>query len=237
LFFTNNKEAEVDYLVGSDGPTSFVARQAGIFGNREILQGWQSRVEIKDKDQEFEKNVTDILFGLGEFAWVVPENNRIARIGIIGKNSPEIKKEYKKLIRSYKVLENQSGPVPMYNPKQIMQQGNLALIGDAATQVKATTYGGIIYGMISAKYIAEQWDDYEKRFRAKLGKDLWISLKMREVMNKMSEEEASELVKIFEKKENKSILQESDRNFPSKFIVQLLMKEAKLWKYGFKLFK
>ena len=74
----------------------------------------------------------------------------------------------------------------MYNPKQVMQKDNIALIGDAATQVKATTYGGIIYGLISAMYIGERWDDYEKRFRSKLGKDLWVSLKMRNVLNKFS---------------------------------------------------
>ena len=59
---------------------------------------------------------------------------------------------------------------------------------------------------------------------------------MRNVLNKFSEKECNDLLNIFEKKENKSFLEEKDRNFPSKFIVQLLMKEAKLWKYGFKLF-
>ena len=238
LFFNNNKTEDVDYMVGADGPFSPVAKKAGIYGNREILGGFQARVKIKNKSQEFEKNVTDILFGLGEFAWVVPETKNTARIGIIGNDTPtqNIKKEYNKLIKPYTILENQSGAIPMYNPKQIMQQNNIALIGDAATQVKATTYGGIIYGLISAMYIGERWDDYEKRFRAKLGKDLWVSLKMRNVLNKFSEKECNDLLRIFEKEENKSFLEEKDRNFPSKFVLQLLMKETKLWKYGFKLF-
>jgi len=60
---------------------------------------------------------------------------------------------------------------------------------------------------------------------------------MRDVLNKLSEEECNEIVKIFEKEENKVILGKGDRNFPSKFILKLLMKETKLWKYGFKLFK
>ncbi|MCD4666906.1 hypothetical protein K8R47_03795, partial [archaeon] len=112
-----------------------------------------------------------------------------------------------------------------------------ALIGDAATQVKATTYGGIIYGMLSGKYISEDFHSYSKKFNSKLGKDLWISLKMRKMMNNLTEEKANELVKIFEKQSNKKILSEYDRDFPSKFIVQLLMKETKLWKLGFGLLK
>ena len=237
LFFKDNKKEVVDYLVGADGPLSFVAKNAGLYGNREVLVGYQARVKIKKKSQQFEKNVTEILFGLGEFAWIVPESKTIARIGIIGKNDTAMKQEYEKLIAPYTFLENQSGLIPMYNPKQVMQKGRIALIGDAATQVKATTYGGIIYGMISASYIGERWNGYERRFRSKLGKDLWVSLKMREVMNKMSESECNELIKIFEKDQNKQILEKTDRNFPSKFVLQLLLKETKLWKYGFKLFK
>jgi|GEM_PF-364547 len=236
--FGNGKFEDVDYLVGADGPFSPVAKAAGIYGNREILTGWQSRVQVKKKEQQFDPHVTEVLFGLGEFAWIVPESKTVARIGIIGKNTPKqnIKTEFDKLVAPYKHLENQSGWIPMYNPKQVMQQGRVALIGDAATQVKATTYGGIIYGLISGTYIAEGWQGYEDKFRAKLGKDLWISNKMREVMNKLSEKDCNELVQIFEKEENKSILANSDRNFPSQFIVKLLLKETKLWKYGFKLF-
>lgn len=233
LKFTNGKTHEVDYLVGADGPMSFVAKTAGIYGKRELLLGYQARV----KGKEFEKNIIEVLFGLGEFAWIVPESKNIARIGIIGKNSLELRKEYEKLIKPYEIIQNQSGLIPMYNPKQIIQKGRISLIGDAATQVKATTYGGIIYGLLAGKYLSEGWENYEKKFKAKIAKDLLISLKIRDVLNKFNEKECNELVKIFEKEKNKIILGKIDRNFPSKFILRLLMKETKLWKYCFKLFK
>jgi len=233
LKFKNGENFDVDYLVGADGPNSFVAKNAGIYGKREILIGKQVRVKSKEK---FETNVTDVFFGMGEFAWVVPESEKIARVGIIGENTKELNDNYKKLIKNYEILEDQSGIIPMYNPKQVMQKNNIALIGDAATQVKATTYGGIIYGLIAGSYIAEEWDNYEKKFKNKLGKDLWVSLKMRNVMNKLSEEECNDIIKIFEKDENKAILSKEDRNFPTKLVLKLLMKETRLWKYGFKLF-
>ncbi len=239
LLFTNGKHHDVDYLVGADGPHSIVAKKANMYGEREILPGIQARVRIKKQSQKFDKNVTQILFGLGEFSWIVPESSTIARIGIIGKNTKHfnLKKAFDNLAEPYKHLEYQSGQIPMYNPKQKLQQDNIALIGDAATQVKATTYGGITYGMLSATYLGDQWEGYEKKFNSKLGKDLWISLKMREVLNKFSEKECDELLEIFRKEGNKEILEKMDRNFPSKFILKLLMKETKLWKYGFKLFR
>src|SRR5208337_5071812 len=110
---------------------------------------------------------------------------------------------------------------------------DIFLIGDAATQVKATTYGGIIYGLLAARYLAQDKDGYERVTNAKLGRDLWISLRMRDFMNAMTEAQANELIDIFEKERNKQIVARHDRDFPSRFIVRLLMKETKLWKLGF----
>ncbi|MCD4694348.1 NAD(P)/FAD-dependent oxidoreductase, partial [bacterium] len=120
-YFDNGKKYLMNYLVGSDGPKSKVAQVSGMYGKREFLEGWQSRVKGK-----FDKNVVEIFLGLGEFAWSVPENSKVSRIGVIGKNC---KKEYLKLISKYKVVEDQSGIIPLYNPKQKLQKGNIALIG------------------------------------------------------------------------------------------------------------
>ena len=108
---------------------------------------------------------------------------------------------------------------------------------DAATQVKATTYGGIIYGLIAAQYLAENPESYEQRMGEKLGRDLWLSLQMRELMNAMTDEQADELLRIFQRDRNSNDHPGTDRDFPSRFIVQLLMKEAQLWKLGFGLLK
>jgi flavin-dependent dehydrogenase len=235
LVRTSKGNYESDLLVGADGPKSSVARAAGIYGNREFVFGYQARCRYKN----LELGVTEIHLNKGEFSWIVPEDDKVARVGVIGPLSLGLKKDYKALLGSSKILEDQSGIIPLYNPKQVLKKKgeDVFLIGDAATQVKATTYGGIIYGLLAGKMLAEDKDSYERNFNKKLGKDLWISLKMREYMNKMSDEQATELVNIFQKKENKSILEKYDRDFPSKFIVQLLMKEAKLWKVGFDLFR
>ena len=222
---TNKGTFIANTLVGADGPQSRVAQSSNLYGKREFLEGLQARVKYKGTP-----GVTEVRLGLGEFAWVVPEDEKIARVGVIGKN---VKKDYKKLLGDCKILEDQSGLVPLYNPKQKLRKKNVFLIGDAATQVKATTYGGIIYGLLAGKYLAENPDTYENTFNAKLGKDLWMSLKMRQAMNSMKEQQYDELITIFNKENNKKILAEHDRDFPTKFIVQLLMKETKLWKLGF----
>lgn len=222
-----------DVLVGSDGPFSSVAKATGIYGKREFVKGWQARVKMKD----LEEGVTEIFLHRGEFSWIVPEDDSIARVGVIGPDNRKLIEDYKRMLGKAKILEDQSGMIPLYNPRQKLRKGNVFLIGDAATQVKATTYGGIIYGLLAAKYLAEDKNTYVKQFNKKLGKDLWMSLQMRKFMNHMTEKQANELLKVFEKKGNNEILAKYDRDFPSTFMVKLLMKEAKLWKLGFGMFK
>ncbi|MAG52855.1 MAG: hypothetical protein CMH62_02735 [Nanoarchaeota archaeon] len=232
---TSKKEYETNMIVGADGPRSKVAQEAGIYGDRKFLRGWQARCEFP----ELEEGVTEIRLNLGEFSWIVPEDDKIARVGVIGVNNLKLKQDYGKILGASKILEDQSGMIPLYNRKQELRKGkeDIFLIGDAATQVKATTYGGIIYGLIAGGYLAEDKETYVKNFNKKLGKDLWISLKMREMMNVMSEEQCNEMIHIFQKKENIDVLGKHDRDFPSKFLFQLLMKEKKLWKLGFGIFK
>ncbi|MEM4710484.1 MAG: NAD(P)/FAD-dependent oxidoreductase [Candidatus Woesearchaeota archaeon] len=232
LLKTSKNIYETDMIVGADGPKSIVAKTAGLYGKRKFIWGWQARAKFP----KLEEGTTEIRLDLGEFSWIVPEDKHIARVGVLGVKNKKLLNDYKKLLGTSKIIEDQSGLIPLYNPKQKLRKENIFLIGDAATQVKATTYGGIIYGLIAGKYLAENKETYEKRFNEKLGKDLWISLKMRDFLNHMKEEQANELIEVFQKENNAKILSEHDRDFPSKFVVKLLMKEAKLWKIGFQIF-
>ena len=50
-------------------------------------------------------------------------------------------------------------------------------------------------------------------------------------MNKMTEQQTNELIETFSKKNNIDILANYDRDFPSKFILQLLIKEPRLLRF------
>jgi len=232
---TTSNSYNTDMIVGADGPNSIVAKSANIFGDRKFIQGLQVRAKYPD----LEPGTTIIHLNVGEFSWIVPEDDKVARIGVIGTNNDRLHQDYKKLIAGAKIIEHQSGIVPLYNPRQRLRKDDedIFLIGDAATQVKATTYGGILYGLHASKLLAENSDTYEKVFNNTLGKELRLSLKMREYMNSMTDKQADTLIEIFQKESNRKTLAEHDRDFPSKFIVQLLMKEARLWKLGFGIFK
>ena len=225
-----NKRADI--LIGADGPLSQVAKS--INAKNEFINGIQGRYKIKK-----EKDAIEIYLGYGEFAWIVPESSSISRIGLCVKNNPKeiFERFIKEKAQGAEFMEYQSGLIPIYNSQTKIQKGNIFLLGDAASQVKATTYGGIIPHLISAQKLKEaikENKNYEELL-IPVKKELDLSLKLRKIMNKFTENDYNSLIEILSKKSAKNILETFDRDHPSKFIFKLALAQPKLLKFGLKL--
>ena len=224
------KDVETAWLVGADGPRSEVAKSAGIYGNRKFYVGLQVTAGLEND------NVIEFFPSEKGIAWKVPENENSVRAGIAADehaNSYFDEFMKKEVGRDYKnrITGHQAGPIPLFNPKVRTQKGRVLLAGDAATMVKAPTLGGINQGLIAATAIAETVEtgkDYKKLWKAKLGRDLQLSLMMRKIMNKFSNREYDNLIRTFQKSGNREILEQFDRDEPRKFALKLLMREPKL---------
>jgi digeranylgeranylglycerophospholipid reductase len=232
------KEIESDFVVGCDGPRSAVGKSAGMFGERDFYIGLQVTAH-KEND-----NVIEFFPSTRGIAWTVPERSGIVRAGIAAREHASsyfdafMKKDFGDGYKE-KIIEHQAGPIPVYNPKAQTQKGNVLLAGDAATMVKAPTLGGINQSLLAATAVSEAIStgkSYEKLWKAKLGKDLWLSLMMRKTMNKFSDEDYNRLVRIFGSEKNKKVLEQFDRDEPRKFAVKLALQEPRLWLYARKLF-
>ena len=177
------------------------------------------------------------MLGIGLFGWLVPENENVARVGIVSYDQPDkyLNKLVERRCPKAKVLSKEPGAIPVYNPKQILQKDFVYLLGDAATQVKATSYGGIVHGMKAAQVLARDMKNYQKNCRKEIGRDLYLSLLIRKTMDRFSEEEYNELVQLFTKDKLKKVLETKSRDYPTKFILDLLLAEPRLLKFGTKL--
>lgn len=228
------KEAkETDYLIGADGPFSQVAKSSGLYGKREFMRGIQVRIEHKS-----DPDVISFYPGIGDMAWSVPESSEIARVGVISKN---LVLPFKILRTKYpgKILAHQGGPIPIYNPKLKTQKGNIFLLGDAATMIKASSHGGILQGLMAAEELSKailEDKNYERLWKKRLGFDLWLHLKIRHMLSKFSAEDYNKLVSLFKKDKLKIVLEEHERDYVSRFAFKLLLKEPQLIKYLFKAF-
>lgn len=227
----NNKQETVlrtDYLIGADGPLSQVAKSNNLFGKRRFLTGLQAIVKLKND------NYIEFYPSIGIFAWVVPENKEICRIGVASYSN--IKDHFDKLLKlkrinNKKIIEKQGGIIPVYNPKLKTKRGYAYLVGDAACQVKATTGGGIVQGLKAAEALASSIinkKDYEKEWKKRMGRDLLLHLKMRNIMDRFKEKDWDCLIRLFKKDETKKIIENFDRDYPTAFLFKLILKEPRL---------
>jgi geranylgeranyl reductase family protein len=227
----NNEQETVlktDYLIGADGPLSQVAKSNNLLKKRKLLTGIQAIVKLKND------NCIEFYPSRGTFAWIVPENKETCRIGVASYKNP--KEELNKLLKlkninNKDILEKQGGLIPIYNPGLKTKKDNVYLIGDAASQVKATTGGGIIQGLKAAQTLKNSIinkKNYQKEWKKEIGKDLWIHLKIRNIMDKFKEKDWDLLIKLFKKDKIKSIIENFDRDYPTKFLFKLILNEPKL---------
>lgn len=229
-------EKECDVLVGADGPYSKVAKSSGLYGERKFFFGVQARVK-----GEFDPNVIEFYTKYGSFGWSVPEGKNVTRLGVaaFSEAGKHFKEFFNDRVKGCELIEYQSGLIPVYDPNLKISKGNVYLVGDAATQVKATTAGGIIPGMIAAKELADvivNGGNYDKRVRKVIGRSLRVNLFIRKIMDKFNEKDYNKLVELFNQDKLKRVLLKYDRDDIIRLGFHALIREPRLLRYCFKLF-
>jgi len=229
IFKSNNriKKIKTNTLIGADGPLSQVAKSAGIYDNRKFFIGMQATVKA-----DFEKQVYRAFFGNiapGFFAWIVPESHKTARIGLATRQNT--RQYFQKFLKGKgKIMEKQAGVIPLYNKTQIVQKKNIYLLGDAATFCKATTGGGLVAGLKSAKILADCIKNKRNYAFAlkKLRRQLWLHAIIRSTLDRFSTEDYNTLIKLINKPRIKMYLSSNSRENPKSLIIKLLLAEPRL---------
>jgi len=168
----NGKEETISapVIIGADGVKSRIASYAGMDKSSRVLPGIQIEAPYASEDRDFVELFPGS-WAPGFFAWTVPLNEKISRIGlavdqeILFKKSkisgnpvsphfylerflssnPHIKARY-----SGGMLDFVMGGIPVGSPERTVSDGIL-LVGDAAGQAKPTSGGGIYTGAFAAK--------------------------------------------------------------------------------------
>ena len=234
-----------DIIIGADGPRSSVAKQAGLFEKRKFWHGIQYTAQ-----GSYDKEMIDMYLGSvcpGFFAWVVPESETSARIGL--GCTENAKKHFDKFVESYKdkmkkesgaelkITGVQSGLIPVYEKTKTEKDG-IYLVGDAALQVKATTGGGVVMNLGAGEALAEAIStgkSYQKLWENRIGKDLFYTKLIRNKLNKFNDNDYDSIVRILRKPRVMNFIKErGDMDYPSRFIGGILMRAPQLIKYGIK---
>ncbi len=244
LFVESNGHGEIlksTVIVGADGPFSKTRSIMGIDVPKEkFVHAYQFRVK-----GNFDKNFVEVYLGdfaKGYFAWVVPENEEMARIGLAvsgGSVRESFEHFSKKIGASGERCDMCSKLIPTGEPLKEIVKGNAMLVGDAAFQTKGSTGGGIISGIKAGRACAKAIDEYYKNkkplsnysnYVAELNKELNLHWKIRKYLNSLSEQKIDGLFEKMKKSKTEEFLSEyGDMDKPSKFIGKI-MTTPHMWR-------
>jgi digeranylgeranylglycerophospholipid reductase len=239
------KEIRASIVIAADGIQSSVGRAAGLGRCEKFLSGIQFEAPYAAKDPEFVELFTGNEIAPGFFAWAVPFNG-LARIGLArnpGANPPlhclEELLKHPVVASRYRGsrTEHVLGGIP-FGPPGKMTGNGVMLVGDAAGQVKPTSGGGIYMGAVCAKIAGEVaakasrketgLEEYEKRWRDRVGRELAIGMRIHKSLGKLSDENLNEFISFLNKPKIREIITEyGDMDHPSVLLQKLIQSGDK----------
>ena len=213
---TDLEDIYADLVIGADGPSSRVRRFINIHKNNgkddkkdkkrdrvKLYVGIQYRIKLDKELTSPSIARVHLREGIPFFIWIIPEGDNIIRLGVISKNC---RKDLEQFIEDFRIkgeiMEKLAGIFLLGLTQNFYQ--NIALVGDAACQVKPLTGGGIYYGLKSAELLAEcvregKLAEYDKRLKKKFGREIKFGLKGRQIYEKLNNNELEEIFLIFKK--------------------------------------
>jgi len=228
-------------LVGADGVNSKARKIIGI--NTDI-KNYVHAYQVVAKGN-FDRDYVQVFFGdyaKNYFAWIVPENEEKARVGLAS-TSGNIRRDFDIFTKDKNIsgefCDMCSKLIPCGEPLKKIVKDNILLVGDAAFQTKATTGGGIIIGMLAGNIAGdavhkffkdkEPLENYEKDL-SEINHELMLHWKIRQFINNKNENQIDDLIKRMNKANAGEFLSNyGDMDKPSRFLGKA-MATPSLWR-------
>jgi digeranylgeranylglycerophospholipid reductase len=193
---TEVEDIYADLVIGADGANSRVRKYINFLDNnytKDIKKGYVKsylgvQYRIKIKENLLCDKITQV---------------NILRVGVISENARE---DLIQFLREFKIkgkiIGKLAGMIPVGLTKYYYK--NIALVGDAAVQVKPLTGGGIYYGLKSAELLVEcirddKLDEYDRRLKKKYRREIKFGLKARKLYEEINEKELKNIFMLFKK--------------------------------------
>jgi geranylgeranyl reductase family protein len=207
-------------VVNAEGCSSLLLKKIGMqtLNRSMVVNAIQTEINhVDDVNPQMVEVYLGRKYAPGFFAWIIPKKDGSAKIGLATKTGDP--REYlRRFMRKHPVASKklQKGRVTGYSMHPISLGGpipktylsGLLIVGDAASQVKPTTGGGIIFGLLCARIAAEtayqaiRKNDFSERFlsryqarwRKAIGFELNTMLRLRKWLNRLSDAQIDKII-------------------------------------------
>ena len=212
-------------VVDAEGISSRILRQTGLRALNQSMLVTAVEAEVEDV-KDVEPDIVEVFLGShyapGFYAWLIPKRDNTAKIGL-GTNTGNPRVFLQRLmsqhpaaskkLRSAKISRIAFHPITLGGPIPAPYSSGFLAVGDVASHVKPTTGGGVVLGSMCARVAAETACDalqkgdlsseflsvYQRRCRELLGFDMRAMLRIRRMLNELSDSEIDKAFGFFEK--------------------------------------
>jgi flavin-dependent dehydrogenase len=190
-------------VLGADGVFSDVALAVGL-KHPPSVPILQAEIELP---RHWDPSVTQVWFDADEtrfFYWLIPESETRAVVGLVGDERAQMRHILRRFLdrEGFKALAYQGARIALYHPNMKpatrVGQARVLLIGDAAGQVKVTTVGGTVSGLLGADAATRALIEnraYERELRP-LTRELELHWYMRVALDRFDNRAYEQLVQI-----------------------------------------
>jgi len=242
-------------VIDAEGCSSTLLKKAGFqtLDRSMVVHAIQAEVDrVKAVDIDKVEIYLGRRYAPGFFAWIIPKREGSAKVGLattIG-NPREYLHRFihshpvaSKKLRSSRITDLSLHPIPLGGAIPKTYANGLLIVGDAASQVKPTTGGGIIFGLFCSKIAGEVAHEalksndvstvflsqYQSRWRKIIGFDLAAMRQTRKMLNRLPDNEINRIIRLCSKLGVDRILEEvGDIDFQGKSLIRVIQNPKAL---------
>lgn len=230
---------EAALVVGADGHTSSVSAGIPGSGPREYLRGIQADVAWRPDHDDLFRIHLGSRYAPGFFTWEIPCGD-FTRVGLCtsweaGPPMQYLRRLLEDLGAEDRVVGMHSGKIPLHGRGRNVGDRTM-LVGDAASQVKPVSGGGLYPGLTAAGILADvagralsdgdlsagRLSEYERRCDRDFGSELRRGYTLRRMFVRMSDEDLTAAGRFASRDDVRSVLDDIDIDHPSAVVRGLL---------------
>ncbi|MFZ7137366.1 MAG: geranylgeranyl reductase family protein [archaeon] len=259
----NGEKIKSKIVVDTEGCSSSVLKQSGLKGvsSSSVVRGIQVEVDLVEN---VGTDMVELYLGSKVapdfFAWIIPKTDGTAKVGLAtSRGNPQLYLKNlmqkhpvaSKKLKHSKIIRLAVHPIPLAGPIQKTYSNGFLTAGDAASQVKATTGGGVVFGATCAKISGEvaakavQCNNfsedflsiYEKQWKHAVDFELKTMLQLRRMLNSLSDKKTDKLIGLCNRLGVDKILEKvGDVDFQGRSLVPMMRYPGPLAVVGFFVF-
>jgi digeranylgeranylglycerophospholipid reductase len=243
------ERVEANLVIDAEGCSSKLLKKTGLNGleGSMMVKGCQAEVDCVD---DVEEDMVEVYLGSkaapGFFAWIIPRKDGSAKVGL-ATESGDPRKYLRRFMEKHPVASEKLKksrttsisfhPIPLAGPIPKTYSDGFLVVGDAASQVKPTTGGGVIFGLTCARvagevaYEAVKMQDfsdaflsrYQSRWKRLVGFELAAMLRMRRMLNSLSDSRIDGMIELCSRLGVDSVLEKAgDLDFQGRSLIPMI---------------